>query len=217
MQKFLRVIIIISLFVICLLIGANLANISLTDNQVKPVSQIQEDETQTRILVYVVDNFEKRKPELMSIWSVIFYYQDSQGLMFVPLVFDADENFNEYEKSFIVTADRTIHERTIKFFNTKFRTNWNSYIIMDQAAVSYLTSWISLNEIKEVSIDNESLGGNIEKICSLLLNHQIAQIDGIEWSLIFPHHMNSDLSIEQMKNLWEKLSGSNLILCEIIQ
>ena len=217
MQKFLRVLIIISLFVICLLIGANLANISLTDNQAKPVSQIQTDETQTRILVFVVDNFGKRKPELISIWSVILYYQDSHGLMFIPLVFEADEHFNEFEKSFIVTAERTMHERTIKFFNTKFRTNWNSYIIMDQAAVSYFTSWISMNEINDVSIDNETLGGNIEKICASLANHQIAQLDGMDWSLIFPNHMNSDLSIEKMKNLWEKLSESNSILCEIIQ
>lgn len=216
MQKLLRILIIICLFIICLLLGANLANISLTDNQVTPINQSQLDENQTKILIFVVDNFEKRKPDLISVWSVIFYYQDNHGLMFVPLTYDSNENFSEFEKSFIVTSDRTINDRTIKFLNTKFRTNWKSFVVVDQTAVSYLTSWITFGEILEPSTDFDSLKQNTEKICRLLGTHQIAQIEEVDWSRIYPNHLNSDLTIDQMNNLWIKMIGSNSVLCEII-
>lgn len=216
MQKFLRILIIICLFIICLLLGANLANISLTDNQVTPIRQSQVDENQTKILVFVVDNFEKRKPDLISIWSVIFYYQDNHGLMFVPLTYDSNENFSEFEKSFIVTSDRTINDRTIKFLNTKFRSNWKSFVVVDRTALTYLSSWISLGEILNPSTDFDSLIQNTERICGLLGTQQVAQIEEVDWSLIYPNHLNSDLTIDQMNNLWKKMSEPKSVLCEII-
>jgi len=216
MQKLLRILIIICLFIICLLLGANLANISLTENQVTPIKPSQLDENQTKILIFVVDNFEKRKPDLISIWSVILYYQDNHGLMFVPITYNSNENFSEFEKSFNVTSDRTINYRTIKFLNTKFRTNWKSFVIVDQTAITYLSSWISLGEILEPSTDFDSLNQNTEKICGLLETQQLAQIEEIDWSRIYPNHLNSELTIDQMINLWKKMSESNSVLCEII-
>ena len=125
MQKIFRILIIIFLFTVCLLLGANLANITLPENKLQ--SNLEEsEESQAQILIFVVDDFDNRKPQLQSIWSVVFYWQDTKGIMFIPLSDQSNTNFEELKKSFLLTAEKDLNDRTIKYFNTKFKTKWNN-------------------------------------------------------------------------------------------
>ena len=215
MQKFLRLLIILFLFIVCLLIGANLANVTLPENNNR-TNLAEADETQTQFLIFVIDNFENRKPQLQSIWSVIFYYQDSYGIMFIPLTDKTKPNFDELEKSFILTPERELNERTIKFFNTKYRTKWNSAIVLDQIALTQLVNWVSNNQIN-LTPENLSLTTDqINTLCSSLTD-KIPPIEGLDWSLFYPDHFKSNLGIEEMNSIWNNFIDSNSLLCEIIE
>jgi hypothetical protein len=216
MQKFLRLIIILFLFIVCLLIGANLANVTLTGERNVVINQDSSDENQTRILIFVVDQLENRKPNLTSVWSVIFYYQDSKGLMFIPLTDQTNENFNELENAFILTSEKFIHERTVKFFNTKFKTKWDSAIVLDQYAINYLTSWISQNEIEGIPQDQTDMISGVEEICSIIAKKQPAPMIALDWPTIYPTHFKSDQSTEQMSNVWQNQNDTDALLCEVI-
>lgn len=215
MQKILRLLIILFLFIVCLFIGANLANVTLPENNNR-TNLVEADETQTQFLIFVIDNFENRKPQLQSIWSVIFYYQDSYGIMFIPLTDKTKLNFDELEKSFILTPERELNERTIKFFNTKYKTKWNSAIVLDQIAVTHLLKWASNNQINETPDSLTLTTGHIDTLC-LSLSNNIPSVEGVEWPLLIPDRFKSNLSIEQMKNIWNNFEDSSSLLCEIIE
>jgi len=215
MQKFLRLLIILFLFIVCLLIGANLANVTLPENNNK-TNLVEVDETQTQFLIFVIDNFENRKPQLQSIWSVIFYFQDSNGIMFIPLTDKTQPNFDELEKSFILTPGRELNERTIKFFNTKFRTKWNASIVFDQIALTHLLKWVSNNQINETPDSLSLTTIHINTLCTSLPNN-IPSIEELDWTLLYPDHFKSNLSTDQMKSIWHKFEDSSSLLCETIE
>jgi len=215
MQKLLRLLIILFLFIVCLLIGANLANVTLPENNNR-TNLVAADETQTKYLIFVIDNFENRKPQLQSVWSVIFYYHDSYGIMFIPLTDKTKPNFDELEKSFILTPEKELNERTIKFFNTKYRTKWNASIVLDQIALIHLLEWVSNNQINEAPESLTLTTGHIDSVCSSLSSN-IPSIEGVDWSLLIPGRFKSNLSIDQMKSVWDNLVDSSSLLCEIIE
>lgn len=215
MQKFLRLLIILFLFIVCLLIGANLANVTLPENN-SHSNLVEAEETQVNFLIFVIDNFENRKPQLQSIWSVIFYYQDSKGIMFIPLTDKTKSNFEELEKSFILTPERELNERTIKFFNSKYRTKWNSSIVLDQIALTHLLNWASKNQIDETPETLSLTTDHINALCSSF-SYNIPSIEGIDWSLLFPVHFKSNLNVDQMNSIWNNFDDSSSLLCEIIE
>ena len=91
----------------CLLIGAKLANITLPENQNQ---------------LFVVNDLTQKNPVLTSAWSLIMYFQDSKGVMFVPLVNEKQDDYIDYKRSFTLTSENEPHNKTIKFFNTRFKT-----------------------------------------------------------------------------------------------
>lgn len=214
MQKFLRLLIILFLFIICLLIGANLANVTLPDNDNR-TNLAEVEGTQTQILLFIVDNFENRKPQLQSIWSVILYYQDSKGIMIIPLTDRTKPNFEELEKSFILTPEKDLSERTVKYFNTKFKTKWNSTIVVDEIGLPHLLNWVSNGQINVPGEDFSLEHGHIDVICSSISN-KVPSFENLNWSPLSPNHFKSNLNIDQMKSIWSNFDQSTSLMCEII-
>lgn len=214
MQKIFRILIIIFLFVVCLLIGANLANITLSEKTQTTNAQLSDD-SQNQILIFVVDDLENRKPQLQSIWSVILYWHDTSGIMFMPLSDQLDPNFDEFKKSFLLTPEKSLNDRSMRYFNTKFKTKWNSYIVMDRTSLQLFVSWVSGGSILDFP---ESLPDSISTIQTICNNFpgNFPSIDNIDWASFQPSHFISNLSIEQMKSNWNNLRNAEFFLCEII-
>ena len=216
MQKFLRILIIIFLFVMCLLIGAKLANVSLSGDENIVINSNTQDQNQMRLLVFVVDELNKKNPELNAVWSVIIYDQDSSGLMFIPLSDIYTDGFKDIKRSFILTTEKDPHEKTIKFFNTKFKTKWDAHIVLDRYAVEYLLKWITHESLDVNSIVEASKTALIQNMCSSITSRELNALETVDWTLISPDHFKTNLTFERIVNGWEKLNQSNAILCEII-
>ncbi|MBE0684841.1 MAG: hypothetical protein IH585_02465 [Anaerolineaceae bacterium] len=158
----------------------------------------------------------KRNPELSAVWSVIIYYQDSNGLMFIPVTDVNTDGFKDLERSFVLTSEKDPHEKTIKFFNTKFKTKWDAYIILDHIAVEYLLKWIT-HESMDV---NSNLEGSksvlIQNMCASITSTKLNSLETLEWTLIIPDHFKTNLAFERIMDGWQKMSESSEILCEII-
>jgi hypothetical protein len=215
MQKIFRILIIIFLFTVCLLLGANLANITLPENKLQ--SNLEEsEESQAQILIFVVDDFDNRKPQLQSIWSVVFYWQDTKGIMFIPLSDQSNTNFEELKKSFLLTAEKDLNDRTIKYFNTKFKTKWNSSIVLDKIALQTLLPWISSGQITAIPNNNAEEIATINSICSLLAINT-PYMESLDWASFYATRFKSNLNVDEMTQIWQKIQGSDPLLCEIIQ
>ena len=216
MQKFLRILIIIFLFMMCLLIGAKLANVSLSGEESIVINNGSQEQNQIRMLVFVVDELNKKNPELTAVWSVILYDQDSSGLMFIPLTDVNADGFKDIDRSFILTTDKDPHEKTIKFFNTKFKTKWDVHIVLDRYAVEYLLTWMTHGSLDLHSIMEGSKSDLIETLCASITSRELNSLDTLEWTLINPDHFKTNLSFDRILESWQTLSESSEILCEII-
>ncbi len=216
MQKFLRILIILFLFIMCLLIGAKLANISLSADENIVTNPDTQEQNQIRLLVFVVDELNQKNPRLSAVWSVIIYYQDTKGIMFIPLTDKNEDEFKDFNRNFVLTSEKESHEKTIKFFNTKFKTKWDANIVLDRYAVEYLLKWItyeSLDINTWVDVSNSAL---IVNMCESITSRELNSLETLEWSLILPDHFKTNLSFDRIMEGWQKMSESNPILCEMI-
>lgn len=216
MQKFLRILIIIFLFTMCLLIGAKLANVSLSGDENIVINNNTQEQNQIRFLVMIVDELNKKNPELKSVWSVIIYNQDSTGFMFIPLTDENTDGFKDIKRSFIITTDKDPHEKTIKFFNTKFKTKWDAYIVLDHYAVEYLLKWITRDSLDDNSMVELSKSVLIQNMCVSIISSELNPLESLDWTLINPDHFKTNLPFDRIVGRWQNLSNSDVILCEII-
>ncbi len=216
MQKFLRILIIIFLFMMCLLIGAKLANVSLSANDSVVINSDTQDQNQMRLLVFVLDDLTQKNPRLNEVWSVIIYYQDAKGIMFIPLSNKNDVGFKDLNRNFVLTSEIEPHQKTIKFFNTKFKTKWDANIVLDQYAVEYLTQWITQSSLDLNSLVGESNSTLIENLCTSIGSQALNSLETLEWTLIIPNHFKTNLPFGRMMDGWQKLGSGNPILCEMI-
>ena len=200
----------------CLLIGAKLANVSLTGEESIVINNVSQEQNQIRMLVFVVDELNKKNPELTAVWSVIIYDQDSSGLMFIPLTDVNVDGFKDLDRSFVLTTEKDPHEKTIKFFNTKFKTKWDVHIVLDHYAVDYLLTWMTHGSLDINSIMEGSKSDLIETLCASITSRELNSLETLEWTLINPDHFKTNLSFDRILESWQTLSESSEILCEII-
>lgn len=217
MQKFLRILIIISLFFICLLLGAKWADITLIGNENIVINPDTQHDDQKKILIFVVDRFDKKNPELLSVWSVVIYYQDAKGITLIPISIEKGEPLKEIKRSFVLTADKDLHVKTIKYMNTKYKSKWDTYLILDNFSANYLLGWITNNAFEVVSTEPSDGYSHIENMCNIISENKLSSIDTLDWPLITPDHLKTNLSIESIRDLWENLLGEEQILCEVIR
>jgi len=216
MQKFLRILVVILLFMMCLLIGAKLANISLEGDQSTFKQPGAQENLQHRLLVFVVDELNDNNPNLISVWSVIIYYQDAKGIMFIPLTDNTMEDFREYKRSFLLKENKFPQDKSLKFFNTKFKTRWDATIVLDDYAKKYLIGW--LNQTSEINNTFEYLEIDIiDQLCTTLTSRQENLLKSPDWNLIIPAHFTTDLTFENMQELWQKLGFSEEFLCDQVR
>lgn len=200
----------------CLLIGAKLANVSLSGDENIVINNETQEQNQMRLLVFVVDELNKSGPELNAVWSVIIYDQDSSGFMFIPLSDVNSEGFKDIKRSFILTAEKDPHEKTLKFFNTKFKTKWDAHVVLDRNAIEYLLKWITHETLDGNSSVEVSKSVLIQNMCASITSRELNALETIEWSLISPDHFKTNLTFDRIVDGWQKLGKSNALLCEII-
>lgn len=217
MQKFLRILLIICLFFICLIFGAKWADVTLIENQNVVINPDSQENYQKKILIFIVDELKKKNPELSAVWSVVIYYQDARGIMFLPLSSEKTENFKEIKRSFVITSDQDLHQKSLKFMNTKFNTKWDAYIVMDNTSENYFIDWITTYSNSDTSGNSIDANNTIENLCSLISSDQLNSFDSIVWSSLIPEHFKSNLSKEEMIDLWEILKDNHPVLCEEIK
>ncbi len=216
MQKFLRVLIIIFLFIMCLLLGAKLANISLPSDETSTYSLVDHEQSQLRFLVFVMDDLNQKTPRLNAVWSVIIYYQDSKGIMFIPITDKNEEEFKNINRNFLLTSDKKPHEKTIKYFNTKFKTKWDADIVLDLFAADYLIQWITHANYDTNTMIQPSNNALIEHVCNSIRSRELNSLETLEWPMITPDHFTTNLTFDRIMDAWQKLSEDYPILCEII-
>lgn len=200
----------------CLLIGAKLANITLPENQNQlPLNSNNQDE-QIQILVFVVGDLTQKNPVLTSAWSLIMYYQDSKGVMFVPLVNEKQDDYIDYKRSFTLTSENEPLNKTIKFFNTRFKTKWGYYLVLDNFSANYLFNWMVDNTSGVTYETQPEESDMVDSVCQKISHNQLKALDSIDWNSLLPAHFVSNLTLEDLNNYWQILLDSNQLLCDRI-
>ena len=136
------------------------------------------------------------------------------GFMFVPLVTTDQADYKDFKKSFVLTSDNEPHEKTIKFFNTRFKTKWEYYLLLDKISANYLFNWI-IGDGSEGNIENQlDSSVMVDQVCQYISLNPLKSMDSIDWNSLSPVHFLSNLSIEDLKNSWQILAESNQLLCD---
>jgi len=200
----------------CLLLGAKLANISLPSDETSTYSLVDHEQSQLRFLVFVMDDLNQKTPRLNAVWSVIIYYQDSKGIMFIPITDKNEEEFKNINRNFLLTSDKKPHEKTIKYFNTKFKTKWDADIVLDLFAADYLIQWITHANYDTNTMIQPSNNALIEHVCNSIRSRELNSLETLEWPMITPDHFTTNLTFDRIMDAWQKLSEDYPILCEII-
>jgi len=216
MQKFLRILIIISLFIACVLIGAQFAKATLEQNPAFSGNNPPSQKEQLKLLVFVTDDLTKEKSELISLWAVNIYYQDSAGVMMIPITTVNQENYDRFSRSFYLTEDKTLHKRSLNYFQTNFKTRWDAVLVVDHLMVDELVRWISIGKVDSVSLETNYENEQVSEICSVISGSTPQDLNNFNWDY-YQNHFTSSIPLEQINLSWSNMVQKDPRFCEIIR
>ncbi len=224
MQKFFRVFIVIIFFFACLFAGVYLAGFTNSDSQQSLSTNELDNTNQVNLLVFVVNQFDEKKPEFHSAWSVILYYPNPKGFVLVPLSSLSENNQNEISRNFKLDSKKFPTKNTIKFHEDKFNAQWDGEIVLDIQAIQFLLNWLTNDSISidpmfqnEESNSIENINKTTISLCKYLSDNPLPDWNKLNVSTIFQSHFQSSLSNESMEKIWNIMRDEIPPKCEIIQ
>lgn len=223
MHKFLRVFVIIIIFFACLALGIYLAEFSLPEKTGPEPTQIIESNNQVRLLVLMVDELSSDNPELLSVWSVVLYYPEPKGIIFVPLSNPFTANYKNIQKAFDLTESYDPDPELLKDLQKQFRTRWEGSVVLDKAAMSILVQWLTngnyspgLQNMDIEQITEDNYFNNIQQICAFMRSSPANSLENLNWSTLVPEHFRTNLPFDKVMATWQNLIGSSAPLCDLI-
>jgi hypothetical protein len=220
MRKFFGIALIVIIFFACLFAGINLAeNVAPAQD---PNSNLVNygSANQINLLVLVMDQLDQSPSNFISAWTVIFYYQQPNGLMILPISLPGDENHEVLLDSFHLGNNKFITQQTLSAFQKNLEMKWDGVVMLDLKALQELTYWVStqslnlsMEETVADSTEAENLNLLLDPLCTSI-SQNLNSLENLNWETLYSVHLLSNLPEEKLKSIWTNLSSDNLINCE---
>ena len=184
-----------------------------------PEPKINASSNTNTILLVHVDNLEKQKPQLISIWAIFMADTDPTSLTFkliYPPLTQVKIKPSLPDDFFQVKHAKLSADFLISITPKDFK--WNNYLVIDNKAVSGIVNWISgkmprLHAVLPGSADNNKLITDEEKVvldnvCLGFSNSDSQRGPQPMWSLLIPENVKTDIFLDDSLVYWQKLTLS---------
>ena len=222
MRKFFGIVFISIIFFACLYAGIYLAENTAPTPKSNTNFVNFESANQYNILLIVVDQLDQSPTNFISAWTIVFYYHYPDGMIFLPLSLQENDNYTHVSEIFHLDNKRFITKQSINAFQQEFDMNWDGIILVDFYAIQTILPWISsqsinysIEEFMAMTANTESLPSIIEPICGSI-SQNLAPLENLDFESLLNSHLLSNLSDEKLKSIWTKFSSDNQMDCEWI-
>ena len=222
MRKFFGIVFISIIFFACLYAGIYLAENTAPAPKSNTNFVNFESANQNNILLIVVDQLDQSPSNIISAWTIVFYYHKPDGIIILPLSLQEDENYTSVSEIFHLDNKRFITKQSINAFQQEFDMNWDGIILIDFYAIQTILPWVSsqsinysIEEFMTMTANAESFPSIIEPVCDSI-SKNLASLENLDFESLFNFHLLSNLSDEKLKSIWTKFSSDNRIECEWI-
>jgi len=222
MRKFFGIVFISIIFFACLFAGIYLAENTAPTPKSNTSFINFESSNQNNILLIIVDQLDKSPTNIISAWSIIFYYHNPDGMIILPLSLQGNENSTKISDIFHLDNKKFITKQSINTFQQEFDMNWDGIILVDMYSIQTILPWISsqsinfsIEEFMTMTDSTENLESIINPICDSITQN-LSVLDDLDFESLFDIHLRSNLSAEKLKLIWTKFSSDHPMKCEWI-
>ncbi len=220
MRKFFGILIIAITFFACLFAAIFLAE-NVSPATVAPVNPNFELSNQVNMLVLVVDQMAEKDPNLISAWSLIFFQNQENGLILLPLSLRYMPNFDQLNEQLRLDSKHNLSSISINSYQKTFDMKWDGYLLTDLDGLSALLSWVSRQQLQYLPEDLIALTSNhenteifLDDFCRTIETNTPADPEQIDWNQLAPAHLTSPLSKEKLEEIWLSYPLDQLLQCE---
>ena len=181
---------------------------------------------QKNFLVIQVDNLESDSPVLVSVWLAFIYTGNQPQLILLPLLPTSNSSqAATISQDFSLTSNKDVTGVFIKAIQSKFDVEFEGYFLLDNAGLSAIGQWLTGSEL-EFLHDPASPDSSIpdvlqpskdylSQVCKAIRNNGSEAGNQIRWAQLIPAHFRTTVSFDSLMHLWDTVSSSKKIRCEI--
>lgn len=176
---------------------------------------------QKNFLVFLVDDLQSKKPELLAIWSVLSSANSNSNLFFIPLFPDSNISTNDQIiPIFKVQKNKTLSANTIRRFSRVFDLKYDGYFIIDNNTYLAFASDAGIDQlgiltktpatIEEIELIRASTSNYFSTLCDLITTGaSTAFFSKIDWGTAIPGQVVSDKSADEILSMIEILNADS--------
>lgn len=224
----------ITIFIFCVfvLIGYLLASSvgkNTKDSPLPPTPETQEILQQSNYLVFLVDDFQSKKPQLLAIWSVLVSEPSPKKMFFFSLFPTINFSTNDQLISiFALRNNSTLTASSMRRLKRVFDLKIDGYFIIDNASYLSLAANAGIDQLEiisetprtvdEVKVLRFSTSKFFNTLCDLFSSGATTSFfSKVDWNALMPAHLVSDKTSDEMKALTDQLSSqSEVNTCRVI-
>ncbi len=220
MRKFFGILIIAITFFACLFAAIFLAE-NVAPANIAPVNPNFESSNQLNLLIVVVDQLPEKNPNLISAWSLIFYQNQENGLILLPLSMRYMQNFDQLNEQLRLDSKHNLSSTSINSYQKTFEMKWDANLLIDPDGLSALLSWVSQQQLQYLPADLIALTSNeentaifLDNFCGIIESNIMADPEKIDWDQLFPDHFSSPLTKEKLEEIWLSFPLDQTLQCD---
>jgi len=181
---------------------------------------------QINYLVIQVDNLESDSPELVSVWLAFIYTGNQPQLILLPLLPTANSSqAATITQDFSLTSNKDVTGVFIKNIQSTFDIEFEGYFLLDNAGLTAIGQWLTGSDMgflqHSASQDSSVLDvlqpskDYLSQVCKSIRSNGSESGSQIRWAQLIPAHFRTTVSFDNLMRLWDTISSSKKIRCEI--
>jgi hypothetical protein len=220
-------ILVIFIFIICALIGFQVANWLDQSNVIDQESSVKPTEfsqaRQYSLMVVHVDRLDNPDPRLMSVWFVsLFFVDGSPPILTIAPIFPSHSRAADQAlgRAFSLDGQGEPNQNFWKTIRSK-KFKWDAFLLVDDFTVQKVMEWTNgpgnYPQVLE-NVQNDPAGSKQVLIQTCQSIGRISERGKAPFQLgdLAPAHLHSNLRMELALDYWNKLTTSELpIGCEV--
>lgn len=177
---------------------------------------------QHNILVFLVDDLQKPKPVLQSVWILFIYKSNPAVLTFLP-IFNPEDQLSDTSLSDQTSSNNPFLRTDLKITSDNLLAqsyldvlpreiySWDNYFVVDQKGFSDLALFLENDTVG--SQNWEILSGpefetNILRLCGMFKNKSLESLLNYPFDESIPDHLISDLDLQSINSVWKLIASS---------
>lgn len=203
----------ILIFILCAVVGYNIAKDANGGIFIQPKSTLPVDASEQHNYVIVqVDQLDAAQPRLVSVWFVsLFFPKENAPTVTIAQLFSpisTGSRSRSLEKNFSLTPEG---EPSPRFWRAVqgFKIQWESYFVIDALSMQHILEWVNGPGDYPGSLNN--LGDTkamMDKTCQSLAELKTRDAPPFDWTGLVPDHFRSNLHMEVGLLYWNRVVKS---------